>query len=241
MEVLDVAAGTGNVAVRAAATGAAVIASDLTPALFEAGRRRAEAAGVELEWVEADAEELPFEDGRFDAVLSTFGVMFAPRHEVAAAELVRVCKPGGTIGICAWTPTGAVGQMFETLGGHLPPPPEFAGVPVQWGEEAHVRELLEPHGDQTRVRGAVGRLRVRVARLGCVVQRGKPRPGGDGQGTTSPDDAYAALRADLVKVFEGLNTAVRRQADLPVGLPDDDRPKARLSVVSRLAQFAQRE
>ena len=148
MDVLDIGTGSGgSVAIPAAKRGANVTGSDLTPELFEGARRRAAEAGVDVEWVEADAEALPFEDAGFDRVLSTFGHMFAPRHEAAAAELVRVCRPGGTIGFCAWDPhAGGPADMFKMLGEYLPPPPDFASPPVLWGDEAHVRELLEPHG-----------------------------------------------------------------------------------------------
>ena len=114
--VLDVAAGTGNASLEAARSGAHVTASDLTPELLDAGRARAEAAGAELEWVEADAERLPFEDESFDVVISAIGVMFAPHHQLAADELVRVCKPGGTIGLLSWTPEGMIGGLFRTIG-----------------------------------------------------------------------------------------------------------------------------
>ncbi len=140
--VLDVASGTGNAAIPAAATGASVVASDLTPELFEAGRARAEAEGVELEWVEADAENLPFEDGSFDTVISSIGVMFAPHHEAAAGELVRVCRPGGTIGLLSWTPEGMIGGLFRTIGPFAPAPPPGAQPPPLWGGEEHLRELL---------------------------------------------------------------------------------------------------
>ena len=120
MRVLDVAAGTGNAAIPAAASGATVVASDLTPELFDAGRARAEAEGVELEWAEADAEDLPFEDASFDAVISSIGVMFAPHHQAAADELVRVCRPGGTIGLLSWTPEGMIGGLFRTIGPFAP-------------------------------------------------------------------------------------------------------------------------
>lgn len=146
MEVLDVAAGSGNVSIPAAKTGAKVVASDLTPELFDAGRRRAAAAGVEIEWVEADAEDLPFDDGRFDMVLSSFGTMFAPRHQVAAAETVRVTKPAGLIAMANWTPEGYTGGSFTTIGAYMPPPPDFAQPPVLWGSEEHVRQLFDPHG-----------------------------------------------------------------------------------------------
>ena len=142
MRVLDVAAGTGNASIPAAATGASVTASDLTPELFEAGRRRAEAAGVELEWVEADAERLPFEDESFDVVMSCIGAMFAPHHQDVADELVRVCRPGGTLGLLSWTPEGMIGALFRTMGPFAPPPPPGAQPPPLWGGEDHVRELF---------------------------------------------------------------------------------------------------
>ncbi|WP_369053144.1 class I SAM-dependent methyltransferase [Kineococcus terrestris] len=140
--VLDVAAGTGNASLPAAERGARVTASDLTPALLEAGRRRAEAAGLELEWVEADAEHLPFGDASFDVVLSSIGVMFAPHHREAADELVRVCRPGGTLGLLSWTPGGLVGALFRTMAPFAPPPPPGAQPAPLWGDEEHLRELL---------------------------------------------------------------------------------------------------
>jgi SAM-dependent methyltransferase len=142
MRVLDVAAGTGNAAIPAAETGAEVTASDLTPELFEAGRERAAAAGVELQWVEGDAERLPFEDGSFDVVISSIGAMFAPRHEAVADELVRVCRPGGTIGMLNWTPEGMIGALFRLMGPFAPAPPPGAQPPPLWGSEEHVRELF---------------------------------------------------------------------------------------------------
>jgi SAM-dependent methyltransferase len=145
--VLDVACGTGNAAIRAAEAGGEVVGVDLTPELFEAGREQAAEAGVELEWVEGDAEDLPFPDGSFDVVLSTFGVMFAPRHEVAAGELARVLRPGGRMGLTNWTADGVVGQMFRTMGSYLPaPPPVASGPPVLWGSEQHVRHLFAGTG-----------------------------------------------------------------------------------------------
>lgn len=145
-DVLDVACGTGNAAIRAAAAGGRVVGVDLTPELFTAGRREAAAAGVDIEWVEGDAEALPFPDGSFDVVLSTFGCMFAPRHQVAAAELARVLRPGGRLGVCAWTPEGVQGDFFRTLGGYLPPAPSFVQPPLLWGTEQHVREIFAGTG-----------------------------------------------------------------------------------------------
>jgi SAM-dependent methyltransferase len=142
MRVLDVAAGTGNASIPAAKTGAEVTASDLTPELFDAGRKRAEAEGVTLEWVEADAENLPFEDQSFDVVMSSIGAMFAPHHQDVADELVRVCRPGGTIGMLNWTPEGMIGALFRTMGPFAPPPPPGAQPPPLWGGEDHIRELF---------------------------------------------------------------------------------------------------
>lgn len=141
--VLDIAAGSGNAAIQAAMRGATVVASDLTPELFEPGRRRAAENGVELEWVEADAEELPFETGSFDAAISTFGIMFAPRQAVAAAELARVVKPGGRIALCSWKPVGFVAEMFATIASFLNPPPPPEGPPVRWGTEEGAHALLD--------------------------------------------------------------------------------------------------
>ncbi len=140
--VLDVAAGSGNAAVPAALAGASVVASDLTPELLEIGRVQAEALGAALTWRQADAEALPFADGEFDTVLSCVGVMFAPHHQASADEVVRVCRPGGTIGLLNWTPAGFVGQMFAAMKPFAPPAPAGAQPPPLWGDEAHVRALL---------------------------------------------------------------------------------------------------
>lgn len=142
MKVLDVASGTGNASIPAAATGAHVTASDLTPELFDAGRERAKREGVQLGWVEADAENLPFEDESFDVVMSSIGAMFAPHHEKVADELVRVCRPGGTIGMLNWTPEGMVGDLFATMRPFAPPPPQGAQPPPLWGSEKHIRKLF---------------------------------------------------------------------------------------------------
>jgi SAM-dependent methyltransferase len=143
--VLDVAAGTGNASLPAAARGATVTASDLTPELLEAGRRRAERESLELEWVEADAERLPFADGSFDVVMSSIGVMFAPHHQAAADELVRVCRPGGTVGLLSWTPEGMIGELFRTMKPFAPAPPPGAQSPPLWGSEEHLQALMGGH------------------------------------------------------------------------------------------------
>jgi len=159
--VLDVAAGSGNAAIPAALAGANVVASDLTPELLEIGRKHAEKVGAELEWREADAEALPFADGEFDAVLSCVGVMFAPHHQASADELVRVCRPGGTIGLLSWTPDGFIGQIFGTMKPYAPPPPPGAQPPPLWGNEDHVRALLGDRVTDVEVR----RQSVRVTRF----------------------------------------------------------------------------
>jgi SAM-dependent methyltransferase len=148
LRVLDVAAGTGNASIPAAQRGADVVASDLTPELLEAGRRRAKAAGVDLDWIEADAEALPFEDESFDVVMSSIGVMFAPHHQAAAAELVRVCRPGGTIALLSWTPDGMLGDLFRLMSGFAPPPAPGVEAPPLWGSEEHLDDLF---ADRVRV------------------------------------------------------------------------------------------
>jgi ubiquinone/menaquinone biosynthesis C-methylase UbiE len=140
--VLDVAAGSGNVAIPAALAGGRVVACDLTPEMFEAGRELAAQRGAQVDWQEGDAEALPFADAEFDVVLSCVGVMFAPHHEAAAAELVRVCGGGGTIGLISWTPEGFVGQMRAAMRPYVPPPPPGVQPPTLWGDEEHVRALL---------------------------------------------------------------------------------------------------
>jgi SAM-dependent methyltransferase len=139
--VLDVATGSGNAAIAAARLGCTAVGIDYVPALLEHGRRRAAAEGLEVELLEGDAEALPFPDASFDAVTSVFGSMFAPDHARAAAELLRVCRPGGTIALANWTPAGFIGELFRTVGAHVPPP---AGVPspMLWGTEGHLRELF---------------------------------------------------------------------------------------------------
>jgi SAM-dependent methyltransferase len=154
-DVLDVATGTGNVALRAAAAGARVVGLDLAPELFAAARRREAEYRVTVEWVEGDAEALPFADASFDHVLSVFGVQFAPRHEVAAAEVARVCRPGGHVGLVNWTPTGLIGELFSIMSGYVPAPPAFASPPPLWGSESHVRDLFADTGVELTF--AVGR------------------------------------------------------------------------------------
>ena len=145
--VLDIAAGTGNASIPAARAGAQVVASDLTPELLEAGRARAEGEGLNLEWVEADAEHLPFDDESFDVVMSSIGAMFAPHHQEVADEMVRVCRPGGTIALLSWTPEGMIGALFRLMGPFAPAPPPGAQPPPLWGSEDHLAELFADRVD----------------------------------------------------------------------------------------------
>jgi SAM-dependent methyltransferase len=181
------------------------VGSDLTPELFEDARRRAAEAGVEVEWVEADAERLPFDDASFDRVLSTFGHMFAPRHARAAAELARVCRPGGVVGTCTWDTEGFGGDFFGAIGKRLPAPPEDVESPVLWGSEDHIREMFEPQGLEVEVRRETVDFRHPSAdelagfyeeNFGPIVQAKK------GLG-----DQWPAVRADIVEVFERHNVA----------------------------------
>jgi len=199
--VLDVAAGSGNAAIPAAEAGASVVASDLTPELLEAGRREAGGRGTRLEWRQADAEDLPFADGEFDTVMSCLGVMFTPFHQASADELIRVCRPDGTIGLVNWTPEGFIGQMFAAMKPYAPPPPPGAQPPPLWGREDHVRALL---GDQvTDVRAR--RQTVRVDRFG--------RP-------EDFRDYFKANYGPTIAAYRGIADDPRRTAALDAELAD---------------------
>jgi ubiquinone/menaquinone biosynthesis C-methylase UbiE len=147
--VLDVAAGNGNATLAAARRWTDVVATDYVPALLERARKRAEAEGLRVEFREADAEALPFADESFDVVISTFGVMFTPDQDKAAAELVRVCRRGGRIGLANWTPEGFIGQVFKTIGRNVPPP-AGARSPALWGNRQRLAELFEPQAASIR-------------------------------------------------------------------------------------------
>jgi ubiquinone/menaquinone biosynthesis C-methylase UbiE len=161
-KVLDVAAGNGMASLAAARRWCDVTSTDYVPALLERGRARAEAEGWTLEFQEADAENLPFEADSFDVVLSTFGVMFTPNQDKAAAELLRVCKPRGQIGLANWTPDGFIGQVFKTLGKYLPPPPG-ARSPAQWGTQARLAELFDAGASSVKAQSRMFNFRYRSA------------------------------------------------------------------------------
>lgn len=202
MRVLDVGCGTGNAALPAARNGAHVTGLDLVPELLEGGREKADAEGLEIEWVEGDAEELPFEDGSFDRVLSTFGHMFAPRHRRAADEMARVCRDGGSIAVACWTPEGAAGDVFRANSKYMPPPPDFASSPVLWGTEEHVREMFPAAEDFAFER--------HVTRLSWDSVEGFADHFAENFGplVTARNmlgDRFGELRADIVEIWKARN------------------------------------
>ena len=201
--VLDVAAGNGNATLAAARRGCKVTSTDYVASLLERGAERARAEQVDVKFQVADAESLPFENGSFDAVLSTFGVMFAPDQAKSASELARVCRPGGRIGLANWTPDSMVGQMFKVLGRQLPPPP---GVqpPSLWGVEEHVRSLFGRDAASIHVTPRVFNFRYRSARHFVDVFRQWYGPVHKAFAAL-PADKAATLEQDLTSLLEGLN------------------------------------
>jgi SAM-dependent methyltransferase len=161
--VLDVAAGNGHASLAAARRFAEVTSTDYVPALLEQGRKRAEADRLDIRFKVADAEALPFPDASFDVALSTFGVMFAPRQETAAAELLRVVRPGGRIGLASWTPEGFIGQMFKVVGSFVPPPPGLRS-PMAWGSEPRLVELFGPGATDIKTERRICNFRYASAR-----------------------------------------------------------------------------
>jgi len=213
MEVLDVACGAGNAAIPAARAGARVTGLDLVPELLEAGRERATAAGVEVDWVEGDAEELPFESSAFDRVFSTFGHMFAPRHRRTADEMARVCRAGGVVAICCWTPEGSVGDVFRASASYLPAPPDFASPPILWGTEDHVREMFgsvatdfefERQSATIEWDSPAGFLEFFAERFGPLVTA-KQLLG----------EGFEQMRGDILEIFEARNESTDGRLVLP--------------------------
>lgn len=158
MRVLDVACGTGNAAIPAARAGGRVTGLDLVPKLLEQGRANAEGEGLELEWIEGDAEDLPLEDASFDRVLSTFGHMFAPRHRQVADEMVRVCRKGGAIVTATWAADGIFGAISAASAAYMPPPPDGASPPVHWGSDEYIREMFGAVATSIEVERHVNRV-----------------------------------------------------------------------------------
>jgi SAM-dependent methyltransferase len=205
--VLDVAAGSGNVALFAAEARARTVGLDLVPELLDIAHSRALAAGLDIEWVHGDAEALPFSDGSFDCVTSVFGVQFAPRHQVTADELVRVCRPGGKIGLVNWTPEGLIGEMFAIMGSYLPAPPAFASAPPLWGDERHVRELFAAHDvalSFTRARNVFAFDSVDAYQTFFEERYG---PTIKAQEKLAPEGRWGDCRTELRGLFDRMNTA----------------------------------
>jgi len=187
---------------------ARVAGLDLTPELLDEGRRLAAKEGVDVAWVEGDAEALPFDDASFDLVVSTFGCMFAPRHDVAAREIARVLRPGGRFGICSWTPESSIGDLFRTVGAHLPPSPAFASPPPMWGSEPHVRRLFEGTGIELecerdevvfRFDSVEEAVDYYVPRFGPIIKAREQ---------VEPEGRWPALLEYIVAAFERGNTSV---------------------------------
>ena len=201
--VLDIGCGAGNNAtIPAAKAGAKVTGLDLTPELLEAARENAAEAGVEIEWVEGDAEQLPFEDDSFDVVISTVGIMFAPDHKLAASEAARVLRPGGRLAIASWTPEGSVGRFFAMTAKHMPPPPEGFQPPPLWGTEDHVRRLFEGTGVDLRFEDAAISFKFDSADEATEFYETRFGPVVMAKRTLEPDGKWAALREDMRAQFE---------------------------------------
>jgi ubiquinone/menaquinone biosynthesis C-methylase UbiE len=205
MEVLDVATGTGSAALPAAGRGARVTGLDLAPELLDVARERAADRGLEVDWAEGDAEEMPFEGARFDRVLSAFGHMFAPRHERVAAELVRICRPGGAIGFTCWTPEGVGGEILSVASTYLPPAPPFASPPVLWGSEDHVRKLLGDNVSSLEFERRSVPFAEASPEAWVLLMEESFGPFISAKATLGA--SWAELRADLLKLFQGANTA----------------------------------
>lgn len=203
--LLDVACGTGSGAIPAALAGAKVTGLDITPRLLDIARERAAEAGAEIEFVEGDAQDLPFEDASFDAVISIFGSMFAPDHAKAAAELARVLKPGGKLAVGAWTPDGSFGQMFKLSASHMPPPPEGFQPPILWGTEDHVSELFEGTGVDLDFRHHHVRIEYPSLDEGMKENEETVPPVVAARKVLEPEGKWDALRADLAEMYSKFN------------------------------------
>ena len=203
--LLDVACGTGNAAIPAALAGAKVTALDITPRLLDFARERAAEAGAEIEFVEGDAQDLPFEDGSFDAAVSVFGSMFAPDHKKAAGELARVLKPGGKLAVGAWTPEGSFGQMFKLTAGHMPPPPEGFQPPILWGSEDHVTEIFEGTGVDLEFHRHTVRIEYESFEAGMAENEESVPPVVAARKALEPEGKWDALRVDLAEMYSKFN------------------------------------
>jgi SAM-dependent methyltransferase len=205
--VLDVACGAGNATIPAARTAARTVGLDITPELIEAGKKAAADAGVEIEWVEGDAQDLPFDDESFDVVLSVFGCMFAPDHAKAAAELARVLKPGGRMVVAAWRPEGNVGRMFGMIAQHMPPPPEGFQPPPLWGVDDHVREIFDGTGMELELEPTTVDFTADSADQFFVEFERDLPPIVMAKKGLEPQGKWEALRSDLKNLYDESNEA----------------------------------
>jgi len=206
-EVLDVAAGTGNASIPAARAGAHVIATDLTPELFVAGRSRALDADVEIDWITADAEDLPFEDERFDYVLSSLGVQFVPRHEIVARELVRVCRRGGTIALGNWAADGYIGRFWTIMGPYLPAPSSYASPPAGWGRVEYVEQLFADYPVQLSFEPCALDFEAESPAAFIDFMAGSYGPLVGARNKLSGDGRWEPLRNELIALSDKMNTA----------------------------------
>lgn len=207
VSLLDVATGTGNVAVTAASRGAMVTGLDLTPALLERARLRAQEEGVEIDFIEGDAESLPFADQSFDRVTSCFGVIFAPRQRLAASELVRVTRSGGLVLLTAWTPEGINGRMFKTIASYMPPPPPDALPPVAWGEEEHVRSLFGTSNAELSFERGVVTFTHQSAQEWIQYNTTNLGPLVLARAVLEPQGRWSELEAELLEMYKQANEA----------------------------------
>ncbi len=204
--LLDVACGTGNLAIPAAERGAIVTGIDITPKLVEICRAEAAAKGLEMTIEEGDAEALEAADESFDKVISVFGMIFAPQHELAASEMVRVAKPGGTVAITSWALDGMNGEMFKVIGAHMPPPPEGMKTPAMWGEESYIEEVFDDSIDWSFSREVVT-FEADDAEKWFEFMQEKLGPLVLARRALEPEGKYDALRDDLIAHYEKFNTA----------------------------------
>jgi SAM-dependent methyltransferase len=206
--VLDVATGSGNVALRAAKAGAEVTGLDLTPTLLHKAQQRADDWGVQVDWQVGDAEALPYDNDTFDRVLSALGVIFAPRHTVAARELVRVCKPGGVIGLVNWTPAGQVGQLLQIMSRYLPAPPSFSAPPVAWGDESHVRDLFAPYRIDLNFHRGVSPIKFPSAEDYVSFMETNYGPTISARARLLAEGQWETCRAEIIHLMQRLNIAI---------------------------------
>jgi len=212
-KVLDVAAGNGNSSLAAARRWCEVTSTDYVPALLEDGRRRAAADRLTITFQEADVEALPFADGAFDAVLSSFGVMFAPNHERSASEMLRVCRSGGKIGLANWTPTGFIGKLFGVIGRHLSPP---AGLtpPARWGQQEHLQHLFGAQASSIQITPRTFVFRYRSPQHWIDVFRNWYGPVHKAFGALNPEQ-QRQLELDLAELIGQFNTSGDTTAVIP--------------------------